>query len=360
VDDNKMPFGCILAVIGLVALLVIGVLGWAIFVPPYNTPKFQEIDTNQTGFLIPLDDDGKSQEKFESVEYLHTRKVASKRVPIVRRWVQKGWFYNTGEYMDTVRLVVVDRSPVIREWVKDTTRGSSPNNECMEAQSKDGTGLEIGFTVTALIPEEHTAEFLYWYRGDSLAHVMDKEIRARVQAVSTEFCTKYDLDHLRGHQPEMVKAVKDDIMPFFEKRGILITSAGLVGGFHYKNPHIQEAIDRTIQDQQLKVSAEARREAQERENKTIILAAEGKAAAMIAEAEGRANAIKKVAEAKAYELEQATKDKQFYLTLKTLDLEMQRLNKWNGAYPYYYFGMGGDAKNTPQLFMPAPAVPAAK
>jgi hypothetical protein len=260
--------------------------------------------------------------------------------------------------MDTVRLVVVDRSPVIREWVKNANKGSSPNDECMEAQSKDGTGLEIGFTATALIPEEHTAEFLYWYRGDSLAHVMDKEIRARVQATSTEFCTKYDLDHLRGHQPELVKAVKEDIIPFFEKRGILITSCGLVGGFHYKNPAIQGAIDRTIQDQQLKVSAEARREAQERENKTIILAAESKKAAVEIEAEGQANAIKKVAEAKAFETEQALKDKSFYLNLKQIELEMQRLKTWDGKYPTYYFSTGEG--KMPQLLIPAPAVPAAK
>ncbi len=346
----------LVSICSVIGVVLIGALvWWTCFVPPFNQPVFENIENNQTGFLIPLDGDTASQAHFESVAYLKNKQVAAKRVQILRRWVPEGYIPSYGRYIETVRLIKVNRSPVIREWVQDPSKGTSKSDESIEAQSKDGTGLIIGFTVTALIPEETTAQFLYWYRGDSLNHIMDREFRARVTAVTTKFCVSYDLDHLRGHQPELVEAVEKDIIPFFATRGIKVTSCGMVGGFHYRNQQIQHAIDKTIQDQQLKVSAEARRASQEIENKTTILTAEGKKQAVTIAAEAQANAIKKVAEAKAFEQMQAVKDKQFYLTLRQIDLETKRLEKWDGRLPVSLWQSG--TKDNGGLFLfPAPKI----
>lgn len=35
-------------------------------VKPYDTPEYAEIDTSETGFLIPLEGDSRSQAKFQS------------------------------------------------------------------------------------------------------------------------------------------------------------------------------------------------------------------------------------------------------------------------------------------------------
>jgi len=102
--------------IGAVVFLALLLVVLIFIIPPYNTPKFDSIDNNQTGFLIPLDQDAAQQAHFESAQYLKDKKVAAKRVQIHRRWVQRGWLYTTGEYMDIERLIVVNRSPVIREW----------------------------------------------------------------------------------------------------------------------------------------------------------------------------------------------------------------------------------------------------
>lgn len=320
----------------IVVFLVLAMLFWITCVPPYNTPIFQSIENNQTAFLIPLEGDTKDQTNFFSVDYLKDKKVAAKRVQIPRRWVQTGRLPASGQYMDMVRLIKVDRDPVIREWVQAPSKGTTTSDDSLEATSKDGVMFTIGFTCTALIPDdEHAAEFLFWYKGDSLAHVMDSECRARVQGVLTKVAVEYHMDALRGQQNVMLKDIEADMKPFFDKRGIIITAMGFVGGFRYVNPKVQEAIDKTVQDQQLKVSAEARRAAQETENKTVKLAAEGKADAARAEAKGQADAIKMVADAKSYELDQAVKDKEFYLTLKRLDLEMQRLKTWDGKLPVY-------------------------
>lgn len=347
-----MAKGFIAFVVGIV-IVIGGAIFWLACVPSYNKPEFVVVENNQTAFMIPLEGDTKDQTHFFSVDYLKEKKVAAKRIQVPRRWIQLGRLPASGEYMDMVRVIKVDRSPVIREWVHQGGKGTSPGDESLEATSKDGVMFTIGFTCTALIPDdEHAAEFLFWYKGDSLSHVMDSEFRARVQGVVTHAAVEFTMDALRGQQNAIMKSIESDLKPFFENRGIMITAMGFVGGFRYVNPNVQDAIDKTVQDQQLKVSAEARRMAQETENKTVKLAAEGKADAARAQAKGEADAIKMVADAKAYEIE-AAKDKPFYLSLKHLELESQRLKSWDGKLPQSYF-TGGVSGPMPTLLMPVP------
>lgn len=340
---------------------------WILFVPPYNKPKFENIENNQTGFLIPLDQDTAQQAAFESANYLKEKKVAAKRVQIHRRWVQKGWLYTTGDYIDTERLMVVDRSPVIREWTQEPASGTTPTDDALTAQSKDGTSLRLSFTCTAYIPESDDAHpegaehFLYYYKGDNLAHVVDTEVRARVQAVASEFSAQFPLDTLRGTQHKLAEAVREDVVPFFKKRGISITNIGMVGGFHYVNVDIQKAIDDAIKAQQLKVSALAHQEKekveqqtklqnQEINNKTMIMEAEGKAKAKIAQSEGEAKAklsaanveaettkvnaaakaaaVKLEADAEAYRYAQLDKFKELVMSLKNLEMEKAWRTQW--------------------------------
>ncbi len=371
-------------VVGLVSAGVIFVLliaCWFLFVPPYNVPKFETIENNQTGFLVPLDQDTDQQAHFESAEFLKDKMVAAKRVQIYRRWVQRGWLYTNGEYLDTVRLIVVDRSPVIREWTQDPVSGTSPNDDALTGQSKDGTALRIAFTCTAYIPEsdkdhpQGAEHFLYYYKGDTLAHVMDKEVRAKVQSVAAEFTAKFPLETLRGTQHELAEAVRKDVVPFFAKRGIAVTNIGLVGGFHYVNPGIQKSIDDAITAQQLKIVAQAKQEQekvqqqtklynQEIDNKTIKLKAEGEALALSAklegeakaklaaakidaesakvEAEGKANAVKLAADAESYKFGKLDNYRELVTVLKTLEVEGQWRSQWAGGVPSTIFsGQGG-------------------
>jgi len=364
---------------------------WKFVIPPYNEPKFAEISNNETGFLVPMDESPDKQARFESAQYLKEKKVLAKRVQIVRRWVQKGWLYNTGEYIDTYRLIKVDRTPLIREWAKDPEPGTPISDDAVTAQSKDGTSIRLSITCTAFIPEssddtpEGSEQFLYYYRGESLANIMDQEVRARCQAIASEFCAQHPLDTLRGTQHELMQAVKEDVIPFFKKRGISITNIGLVGGFHYVNRDIQAAIDSSIKAQQLKVSAQAFQEKekveqqtkmlnQEIDNKTLKLNAEGKAAAKLAELEGEATAnlaairinseavkvkadaeamqVRIAADAEAYRLEQLSKNKDLALAFKQIDLERAWRTQWTGQLPSTFIsGMSGvPLFNMPPVF----------
>ncbi|REK18971.1 MAG: hypothetical protein DWQ37_02825 [Planctomycetota bacterium] len=315
---------------------------------PYDTPEFIEIDTSETGFLIPLEGNTDDQAKFESERYLQDRKVATKRVQIPHRWVQTGRPYWSGDWVDVVRLVKVDRSPVTRQWTADTSSGTSSLNQAIWIESKDSVGFSVGFDCTAHIAEEDTARFLYMYRNKSLAEMMDTEARARVQSVAAEVAAQYDLDELRSRKQEIIDAVRTDVIPFFAERGITITTMGMFGGFTYQNPKIQEAIDETFVAQQLKVISDAKFRAQQKENDRVELEAEAMANKARTIAEGEADAIRKMAEA----TREAQSDPLF-LQLKMLEVQQERITKWDGKYPTYLMQLGA-GESGPQLLVQLP------
>lgn len=316
---------------------------------PYDKPAFKEIDTSETGFLISLEGDTGNQQSFDSESYLEQRKVAAKRVQIPHRWVQKGRLWFDGEWIDTVRLVMVDRSPVTREWTAESTSGTSDRNEAIWIESKDSVGFSVGFNCTAFIEEKNTARFLYMYRSKSLSQMMDTEIRARIQAKAAEVAAKYDLDELRSYKQEIIDAVREDVVSFFAQRGITITTIGMFGGFTYQNPEIQQAIDKTFVAQQLKVVNQAKLDAQSKENQRMELEAQGLANRARMIAQGEADAVR--------ELATATREAQsdpLFVRLKMLEVEQKRIERWNGAYPNYLMTLAGDESTPMNLMLEVP------
>jgi hypothetical protein len=274
-----------------------------------------------------------------------------------------------------VRLIKVDRRPVTREWTKSHKSGTASKDEAIAAESRDSVGFSIGIGCTAFIPEELAALYLYSYPSKSLADMLDSEVRNRVHQVIAEKAGEHDLFDLPGKKNDIMKAVREDVLPFFKKKGIEITTLAMLGGLTFDNPEVQKAIDDAAKSAQLKVAAEAKRAAQEVENKTLLLAAEGKAAAAkrdaqskveveLVKAEGEAkvrlcaveaeaDAARKMAEAKAYEAQKATEAPEMYVRLKLLEVEMLRLKQWDGRYPAYLLQMGAStAGGTAGIILP--------
>ena len=327
---------------------------------PYDRPEYAEIDTSETGFLIPLEGNTGTQAKFQSEEYLRQLKVAAKRVQITHRWSQEGRLPNSGRWIATVRLIKVNRSPLTREWTAEASTGTAAKNQAIWIESSDSVGFSMGFTCTAFIPEEEAAKFLYWYPNGSLAEVMDAEVRGRIQQVAAEIAAKYPLDALRARKQEISDAVKNDVLNFFTKRGLFITTVGMFGGMTYENGEIQKAIDNTVIAQQLKVVNEARFAAQQRENDRVELEANATAerARRIAAGEADAKKIAAVAEAQSIRdvnkaLAEAGQNPLLY-QLRSLEVERARVEHWNGQYPSYMLQMGTTA---PNLMLQLPAGP---
>ncbi|MCI0684240.1 MAG: hypothetical protein L0Y71_19190 [Gemmataceae bacterium] len=388
-----------LALFFALAMLVIpSTIIAALFVKPYDVPEFVEIDSSESAFLIPLEGDTTNQATFHSVKFLEEKKIAAKRVQIAHRWNRTGFMPANGKWIATVRVIKVDRRPITREWTKSHGSGTSSKDEAIAAESKDSVNFSIGVSCTAHIPEEMAAAFLYSYPSKSLADMMDMEVRARIHQIIAEQAGTYNLFELPAKKNDVMKAVWDDVIPFFKQKGIEITTLAMLGGLNFDNPEIQRAIDDSAKAAQLKVAADAkryaveieeamkatqlklaadaRRVAQEIDNKTQLLAIEGKAATAKREieskmeierirtdaeaqlkvrmAEADAEAMKRIADAKAYEAQKASEHGDAYVRLRTLETEAQRWKLWNGQFPSYVmqFGNGPHGSLAPTMFLP--------
>lgn len=330
---------------------------------PYDKPEYVDVDTSETAFSIPLEGEGQDQAKFASEKFLSEHKVAARRVQVPHRWNQTGRWEEEGEWIPSVRVVKVSRTPVTRTWTPDAHTGTSAKNEAARVESADSTNFSVGWSCTAQILEEDTAKFLYWYPSGSLATVMDTEMLARIQKETQEVASRYPMDELRQKKAEMATEVFKDIQTFYKERGVTVTNVGMVGGFSYDNPGIQKAIDDTVIAQQQKNVAAAKLAAQSDVNKQIEQEAEAKAKAL--ERQGQAEAANKLylAKAEADGLREVTKavneaqQNPLLLQLRALDVQKARWEKWNGVMPQWQ--MGGDSGAMPQMLLNLPANPPA-
>jgi len=295
--------------IGLVVVLVVGLFIALSMRRPFEKPEFVEIKANETAFVAKLD--GKpGSVRFDSAEALQKMQVSTKRIPIAHVFESTGRWPGTGHWKPGVAVYVVDRSPVTREWSVETNKGTANKDEGIWVESKDSVGFSTGITISAMIEERNAALFLYRYpagevsdteikRGmrpvsrytTKLDSIMDNEIRSQVQAIFSDFAARYDMSDLRERKVEIAEELRKMVIPYFADRGIKITNIGLMGGFLYENPKIQDSIDKVFVAQREKEVNKARLEAQTDANKRIELEAKAVAEALRTKAQAEADAI---------------------------------------------------------------------
>ena len=260
----------------IISLLLVLIMCCTMFTgcrKPYDKPEFVTIEPHQTAFLIPLIGDTGNQASFESEELLMEAKVASKEIQIPHRWVQTGRKHWQGEYRDTMALIIVDRSPVTREWSSTDGVGTSAVNQAIYAESSESIGFSAGMNCSAQIYSETDAvKFLYCYNNKPLSEIMDSEIRARVESKFVEECASRTLNQILTEKEQIMKSVRDDVTTYFAERGITITVLGMKDGLEYDDATIQKSIND-------KFSSEMKLTTQENENQRIISEAEAKAEA---------------------------------------------------------------------------------
>lgn len=259
--------------IALILILIMSLTMFTGCVKPYDKPEFVTIEPHQTAFLIPLVGDTTEQASFESEEMLMQAKVSTKEIQIPHRWVQTRRWHWIGEYRDTMKLIVVDRSPVTREWSSTKDVGTSTANQAIYAESSESIGFSAGMNCSAQIySEDDAVKFLYCYNNKPLSEIMDTEIRARVESKFVEECASRTLNEILIEKEAIMNAVREDVETYFAARGITITVLGMKDGLEYDDASIQKSIND-------KFSSEMRLTTQENENQRIISEAEAKAEA---------------------------------------------------------------------------------
>ncbi len=226
-------------------------------VRPYKAEIYEEIKPNETAFVLPLEGANKEKQKqFKSVDYLEELKVAAKRIEIPRRWHKKGRLRCHGNYINTVMVIKVDRSPITREWTSNPETGTTPKDDAIRCESKESIEWLQGVTVSASIPENMAAIFLYHYSGKSLAYVLDNNVRSFAQDYLAGEFALYELDKARTMKKQIFDGLKDACADKFASKGVLIENVGAAGGFNYIDDEIQSAINMEFVAERKKTAAQ--------------------------------------------------------------------------------------------------------
>lgn len=212
---------------------------------PVRIDPLENIDTNETAFVVPLEGATNSdQKKFMSQDYLEKAKVATKRVTIPQRDRKTGRLWCNYEWIPTMRVIKINRAPITREWTDEEGRGTDKNSDdSISVQSKDSIGFKVGINITVFVAEEDAAKFLYYYAGKSLDQVVDTNIRGYVTSILTREFGSRTLEEGKLSKREISDLLLKDCQETYSKLGITVSSLGIIGGMKYVNPEIQKSIN---------------------------------------------------------------------------------------------------------------------
>lgn len=286
---------------------------------PAKIEQFVEIGEHQTAFLVPLEGASQSnQAKFMSIDYLNQNKVATKRVSLPLRKHVTGrmpWNY---EWIPTMKVILVDRTPTTREWTSDKTTGTSATNQALWIESLDSIGFGVGVNITALIREEDSATFLYFFSGKSLKAIVDENVRGKINSILSREFANYNLEEARKRKNIVFERVAKETSDEFKQYGITIPNLGLAEGMVYENPKIQESID-AVFAAEMKIQSEDRlTDAQSKTNARLLSIAINERV--------QAEEFAKAAEARK-------KQADVEVAIKLADAKLKWADKWDGHLP---------------------------
>ncbi|MBF0550064.1 MAG: hypothetical protein HQK60_05975 [Deltaproteobacteria bacterium] len=255
---------------GYIFLVFMGLATSGCMGPP-QLEVTEEIAPNETAFLVPLEGATKAEQgKFMSIEYLETAKVATKRITIPTRKKETGrnsWQY---EWIPTMKLIKVNRTPIAREWTKSPSSGTSAKDQAISVESIESIDFYTGVTVQGSIKEEDAARFLYYFSGKPLSAVMDENVRGYVQSgLWNEFGSR-SLSEGKAKKREIFEATFKGAKDFFAKQGVTIDYLGGSEGLTYKDPKIQESINSAFVAENDRLVAQREQEAQIIRNATNV------------------------------------------------------------------------------------------
>lgn len=268
------PLKGLFAGAAVIALLVIPLSAHAYYEKSDYTEAYT-ILPNESAFWIPdVGANKDSQVKLDSADYLRANKIAAKRFIIPHQKFQGSGLF-TDFYIPAGRLIIVDRTPYSREWVKDTARGTSNRDESFPCQSKEGLNIGVGVSIGTSVSEENSPNFLYHfgvlpplgdrhapeiiftsvYYGRSLVQVMDDVGRKKVQTLVCNEISKRTFDKANEDMVTIEEAATTAARDYFAFVGITLDFMGWADTWQFDH-EVQAAINRRYAAEKDKASAE--------------------------------------------------------------------------------------------------------
>jgi hypothetical protein len=218
---------------------------------------------NESAFFVPdVGDNKSSQASFGSEAYLSEKKIAAKRFEVPHTKLGNSGLWSNF-YVPAGRLIIVDRTPVSREWVKQPHRGTDKTDQSFPCQSSEGLDITVGIAIGASVYEENAAKFLFRfgvnppagdrndpvviftsvYYGKSLAQVMDGPVRSRVQSLVCDEMTSRTLDKNNAEAAPMMANIQKKVDDYMKSVGITLDFIGWADTFNFDGA-VQASIDR--------------------------------------------------------------------------------------------------------------------
>ena len=101
---------------------------------PYQEEKYVDVDANSTAYVIPMEAGTKDQTKLKSEAYYEQNKVSIKRIYTQTQWHSKGIMWYSGEWIPSTKVIIVNRTPVTREWNGVGGGSDKSNNQMIEVE----------------------------------------------------------------------------------------------------------------------------------------------------------------------------------------------------------------------------------
>lgn len=285
---------------------------------PYKTLDVVEVKSNETAWAIPLDAMSKDgQVKFNSVDFLNQKKVASKRIMVDKVSRSTGRMWYDVEWIPATRVITVDRSLVTRQWT-DGQADTTKTDEGIGVVTRDSVKLRVGLTITASIDEDDASTYLYYHGARPLHEVMDQNIRSFAVAELTKEYSMLSLNEAQIQGDAIYSKLFADAVKAFKSKGILIQYLGNAEGLTYGDPTVQAAINKRYLAEQDAKTAEQEQAAQKIRNATKVF-----------NAQAEADAAKKLFDAK----EAASFQNDLQVRMITAQAQKTMADRWNGGMP---------------------------
>ena len=262
--------------LGALSLLALGVF----LVPQPAHAYFEKTEVteaitilpNESFFWVPETGANKdTQTGLDSEAYWRSNKLSVKRfvVPHAKLSNSGGWG-SWDYYVPTGRGFIVDRSPVSREWVAASARGTSKLDQSFPCQSKEGLNIAVGVSVGASVMEENSPKFLYRfgvkppavlngdgkpydrndghvifasiYYGRSLAEVMDDVGRKKIQTLVCREIAARTFDKANEDANVIMDTVQKETIEWATAVGITLDFIGWADTFTF-DPMVQKVVN---------------------------------------------------------------------------------------------------------------------
>lgn len=215
------------------------------------------------------------------------------------------------------------------KWTRSTDEGK-PINEEISFTNKDSMLVNADISVSYSLLPQKVPSFYVKFRSDDLALFTHGYLRNVARDCFNETAGRYSIEQIMGDNGPFLNEVRHRLQEQVTPIGIKIEQFGLIGAPRPPDAVIQ-AINQKVQAQQI---------AQQKQNEIVQMQAEALKRVALAEGDAKAQVARAEGEAKANHVLAASISPAL-IQWRSLEIQQQAVNKWNGARPQVEGGSSG-------------------